>query len=919
MKRLLLVDSYYLFYRSHYAMVRHPLINSKGEETSVIVGFLNTLCALLQKRVYDWVIVTMDSKKKTFRHAAYPEYKANRPPMPQPLRDQIEFLIPLIEDMGLKIVAKPGFEADDLIATYTTIAQQHQTPITTDIFANDKDITQVISPHTSLISIDKTTQNIIEKTPQSIQERYGLLPQQINDYLALMGDTSDNVPGVPGVGKVTASALIKEHHSLENLYANLNHVTPSSLQKKLSQHKHLAFLSKQLTRLETKIPDLSDLNHMHPSLIEFERVHQKLEQKECKQIQKRFFTPKPSQALTLPEHLHALLSKQQNLPFQENVLLQSNPLSYERTPIQSPADMKNVVIPLCQKTQCFAFDIETTSLDPYDAQMVAIVIVPSKERSFYIRFLTHQKNVLSDYLPLLKSLLEDPQIQKIGHHLKFEYAVLKQRYNITLQGPLQDTLLLEYLLHPIKNTYTLSSIVQSTFDHPKPTYKELLGNHASILDIPPKELQEYTFQDGEYTYAIHQKQNEHLQVLSPKTQAVYHTIDMPLTPILAQMELQGVCLDSAYLKQLEDSMHQSLKHVEQQIIELAGQPFNISSTKQLQKVLFTDLCISPIRKTKTGYSTDNKVLQRLAPKHEIAALILQQRHLAKLLNTYITVLPKLIHPKTKRLHTHYSQTTTATGRLSSHDPNLQNIPIKSKEGQQIRQAFICPPNDKVVSLDYSQVELRILAALSQDAMLLHAYSNEIDIHLQTAKVLFAVPPHDLQEHHRRIAKTVNFSVIYGVSAYTLAETLSLTPHEAKLFIDKYFEFYPKVKIFRESILEQARQTRVVETHYGRQRPVKDILSQNFTVRSHAERIAFNSVIQGTAADVIKIAMQAIHRAITTQNLPITMVMQIHDELVFYIPEKDLSQTVSILQGLMQKIKPFESLLQVKTTISDHLE
>ena len=480
-----------------------------------------------------------------------------------------------------------------------------------------------------------------------------------------------------------------------------------------------------------------------------------------------------------------------------------NPLQFERTIIQTPKDFQSL-LGRSKEQKTITFDIETTSLDPYEATIVAMVFVLPSNHSFYLRLQMEEKKnspYISDYLILMKQLMEDPSIQKIGHNLKFEYSVLKQAYRISMRGTLQDTMLLEYLLHPAKIYYNLEAVLMSTFDIDKKSYRDLVKEHEKILDIPPEQLQEYTFQDGEYTWKLYLEQQKMYHQLGMAMQKIYTEMDIPLLLVLARMELNGTAIDVSYLQSLQQSMRGDLKELEEQIIDLAGKPFNINSTKQLQHILFEHLGIPPLRKTKTGYSTDTRVLHKLASQYNIASLLLQQRRLAKLLNTYIEVLPTLVNPHTKKLHTHYSQITAATGRLSSHSPNLQNIPIKTPEGKQIRRAFISPEGTKVVSLDYSQVELRLLAKLSKDPVLLETYLQNKDIHLQTASLLFGMPENEVNDDQRRIAKTVNFSVIYGVSAYTLSEELSLTPRQAQFFIDCYFEAYKGVKQYIQTVLE----------------------------------------------------------------------------------------------------------------------
>ena len=908
MRKLLLIDGYGAFYKSYFAFIKNPLKNQKGEETSVIYGFLNTFYKLLSITDYDLVIIALDSKGKTFRHDLDKNYKAQRPPMPDALKVQIGFLVKLLKDMGIPCINAQGFEADDIIGTYASTAVNEK--IETFIFSTDKDLMQLINQTTQLIAFDQKTNQLVTKDAQSVKDKFLVLPENMIDYLALTGDRSDNIPGVQGIGPKSATKLVEDYKSLEQIYANLETIKNKSIQKKLFANKKNAFLSKKLVMIEKNMDSIPPLSSLNLKKINLKNVNKKLSDKECFNLLKLYQFPK--------ENIH------ENIDFDGTLLeLIKNPPKTTKIATKTPVFKRSLIktkedfdwfLTLAKKEKLIIFDLETTSLDSFEAKLIAVVFVFPSHLSFYLAFQTKTQNYLPIFLQPFKDLMEDESIKKIGHNLKYEYSILKEQ-NITLKGLAQDTMLREYIINPIKSHYNLENLIKQYFGIEKKNYQELEKEYESIWDIPEKDLETYTFEDGEYTCLLYQAQEKKL---SEEITKPYYLIDIPLITVLAHMELEGVLIDSLYLQKISKEMSLELEEIEKKIHDLAEEEFNINSTKQLQKILFEKLAIKPVKKTKTGYSTDTDVLKKLSYKYPLANFLLKHRKFSKLLNTYINALPKMINPHTDKIHTSYSQIIAATGRLSSHNPNLQNIPIKTKEGRNIRKAFIAPKGYKVVSIDYSQVELRILAQLSKDTILLKAYENNQDIHLETASLLFKTAPEMINEDQRRIAKTINFSVIYGISAYALSEDLGITREEAKHFIDLYFEHYKKVTQYIQYIIEQTRKTLFVKTFYGRKRPVLDINASQFHIRSRAERIAFNNVIQGTAADIIKLSMIEIDQQIKRSQIKANMIMQIHDELVFYIKEEVLNETIKKISKCMTDVKPFEKILDVNITCEDYL-
>ena len=922
MKSVLIIDSYYNFYKIHYAFHRKPLFNKKGEPTSVIHGFLTLLFGLLQSRSYDLIIFASDVKGPTFRHKLDADYKANRPPMPHELKEQIDFLLNLIEDLGFTVLQRAGYEADDVIGTCVNLAREKNYNV--EILSADKDIMQFVSDKISLISLDKTTGEYKLSSTEEVEKKFSIKPHEIVDYLALIGDASDNVPGVAGIGPKSASKLINEYHTLEAIYENMDAIKNLSLRKKLLDGKEEAFLSKKLVTVEQFLSEIK-LDDCKTAPVDKKIVYEKLASKECVKILERLGLDEVStnetkeDLLTLLKNSSLRKSSSASTVGSNNKanIAQEKVSKYIREVITNPKRLAEIVA-IAKKEKRLAFDLETTSLDPLTTDIVACVLVipmrdVDKNLSFYLRLKTREVDNFAEYKSSLVDILSDESIIKIGHNLKFEYMVLKQK-GIQLDGWWEDTILREYLIDTNRLSYKLESLIRDYFGVEKKTYKELEKDYKNIFDIPASDLESYTFEDGEYTLDIYSAQNKKISQTEVK---LYREIEMPLIKVLAAMETRGVVIDEKYLKFLADETHTKFDQVEAEIIELAGEDFNINSTKQLQYILFDKLGIAPIKKIKTGYSTDSSVLEKLSRVHPIAEKLVKHRQLSKLLNTYIEVLPKLVHPLTHRLHTNYSQTVAATGRLSSNHPNLQNIPIKDAEGRKIRRAFIAPPGYKVVSIDYSQVELRILAKMARDQKLLAIYQHDKDIHLQTASLIFGEEENKITADKRNIAKTINFSVMYGISAYALSDELGVSMKEAKMFIDLYFQNYPGVSQYIQTVIKQAEASGYVTTYYGRRRNIDGLHASQKFIRARARRIAFNSVIQGTASDVIKIAMLNIENDTITGSLDVEMVMQVHDELIFYIKESLVNEMIPKIETHLIQVKPFDDILQVNVAIDSH--
>ncbi len=916
MKKLILVDTFGVLFRSYFAFGAKPLINSKGEETSVLFGFFNTLYRLIKERPFDAFACVLDMPGPTFRDAIDKNYKAHRPETPDSLKKQIVETIKLLPLLGVPHVGRSGYEADDVIATLSTRAAKAGWKV--EIVSSDKDLCQLVDDSVCLLQNDKKTNEWLEFGPSQVKEKWGVPPTGIVDLFSLIGDTSDNVPGVKGIGPKTAVKLFESYPTLDELYQNVEKVKPDGVREKLIQDKASAYLSKRLVTAETNVPEVPPFEALLFEKFDQTKALDDLLQLELTRVIRNWGLDQEGlgEGFTLKD----LTKKGASTSKSSTKLAKENSPSTSVTPTQTSANtsltpftrkvvsLKELpeVIKCAEEEKLFVFDLETTGLDSNTAELVAIIFVFGNGKSFYLRTLTSEKNENADALKKLKKTFEDPTIGKIGHNLKFETTMLAA-WGITLKGQTFDTMLAAYLTDSNRSGYNLESLVHHYFGYEKKTYSETFGKDTNLLMVEASVLETYTFEDGEYTWRLYEKLKPQV---NGKEKEFFESIEMPLIPVLSIMERTGVVLDLPLLKKLSSEMGDELVGLEKNIHQEAGEIFNINSTKQLQEILFVKKGIKPVKKNKTGFSTDVEVLEKLAPDYPIANFLLRYRLLTKLKSTYIDALPELISPVSGRVHTSYNQAVAATGRLSSNNPNLQNIPIKEKEGRAIRRAFTAPSGFCLASFDYSQVELRILAHLSKDERLLKAYSQNRDIHRETGTLLFNKKDDAITDDERRIAKTINFSVIYGISAFSLGADLGLPTKEAQGFIDAYFAGYPGVRKMIDEVVAQAREDGFVSSYYGRRRPVVEINSTNHNLRSHAERLSFNTVIQGTASDIIKIAMIDIQKAIDIKKLKAAMVMQVHDELVFYVRPDEIMDQVPAISHHMKNIPPFENILDV---------
>lgn len=914
---LILVDGSSYLYRAYHAFP--PLTNSAGEPTGAMYGVLNMLRSLLLQYKPSHVAVVFDAKGKTFRDELFEHYKSHRPPMPDDLRAQIEPLHQMVKAMGLPLLAVSGVEADDVIGTLALEAGKLGRPVL--ISTGDKDMAQLVTPDVTLIN----TMNNTILGPEEVNEKYGIPPELIIDFLALMGDSSDNIPGVPGVGEKTAQALLQGLGGIKAIYENLDKVADLSfrgaktMSAKLEQNKEVAFLSYQLATIKTDVEldvTCDQLNVSEPAVEELLGLFRHYEFK-------RWITD-------LEEGVW-LQGKKSSAATQKAVAEK-----VEQQEVASVLSSDGYVTILDEETfaqwlkklqasDVFAFDLETDALDTISANIIGLSFAVAAGEAAYLP-------VAHDYLDAppqldrnqvlaqLKPLLEDPRVLKVGQNLKFDRGVLKN-YDIELAGIKFDTMLESYMLNSVGGKHDMDSLAQRWLNHKTVTFTEIAGkgkNQLTFNQIALEEAGHYAAEDADVTLQLHQKMWPELEQ-QPGPKNVFETIEMPLVTVISRIERNGVLIDQGILASHSKELTTRLAELEQKAHELAGEPFNLSSTKQLQTILFEKQGIKPTKKTPGGApSTSEEVLAELALDYPLPKVILEHRGLSKLKSTYTDKLPLMINPHSGRVHTSYHQAVTATGRLSSSDPNLQNIPVRNEEGRRIRQAFIAPAGHRIVAADYSQIELRIMAHLSQDKGLLKAFAEGQDIHRATAAEVFSTPLDNVSNEQRRSAKAINFGLIYGMSAFGLSRQLNIGAGEAKKYMDLYFERYPGVLQYMESTRQQASEQGYISTLDGRRLYLPDINSGNAIRRKAAERAAINAPMQGTAADIIKRAMIAVDEWLLAQKTPeVKMIMQVHDELVFEVQENAVESASKKIRELMENSMKLDVPLRVDIGVGDN--
>ena len=897
---LILVDGSSYLYRAYHAFP--PLTNSAGEPTGAMYGVLNMLRSLILQYQPTHAAVVFDAKGKTFRDELFEHYKSHRPPMPDDLRAQIEPLHEMGKAMGLPLLAVSGVEADDVIGTLAREAEKAGRPVL--ISTGDKDMAQLVTPGITLIN---TMTNTV-LGPEEVVTKYGVPPGLIIDFLALMGDSSDNIPGVPGVGEKTAQALLQGLGGLNTLYAEPEKIAELSFRgaknmaAKLEQNKEVAYLSYQLATIKTDVElelTCEQLEVQQPIADTLLNLFKKYEFK-------RWITD-----LEGGKWLQAKGAKPATKP-QETVVVEAEAevsaavLSFDNYVTILDEDVLNEWIAKLKKASVFAFDTETDSLDNISANLVGLSFATEPGVAAYVPvahdYLDAPAQISRDRaLELLKDLLEDEKVQKVGQNLKYDRGIL-QNYGIELRGIAFDTMLESYTLDSVAGRHDMDSLSDRWLKHKTITFEEIAGkgkNQLTFNQIDLEQAGRYAAEDADVTLQLHLKMWPELQKNAGPLN-IFQNIEIPLVPVLSRVERNGVNIDPAVLHKHSEEIALRLAELEKKAHEIAGEPFNLSSTKQLQTILFEKQGIKPLKKTPGGApSTSEEVLEELALDYPLPKVILEHRGLSKLKSTYTDKLPLMINPKTGRVHTSYHQAVTATGRLSSTDPNLQNIPVRNEEGRRIRQAFIAPKDYVIVSADYSQIELRIMAHLSRDKGLLSAFAEGKDIHRATAAEVFGLPLESVSNEQRRSAKAINFGLIYGMSAFGLSRQLNIPRKESQKYMDLYFERYPGVLDYMERTRAQAKEQGYVETLEGRRLYLPDIKSSNAARRAGAERAAINAPMQGTAADIIKRAMIAVDAWLQTEKPRVKMIMQVHDELVFEVHKDDVDAVSQKIHELME--------------------
>ena len=899
---LILVDGSSYLYRAYHAFP--PLTNSAGEPTGAMYGVLNMLRSLILQYQPSHAAVVFDAKGKTFRDELFEHYKSHRPPMPDDLRAQIEPLHKMVKAMGLPLMAVSGVEADDVIGTLAREAEKMGRPVL--ISTGDKDMAQLVTPGITLIN---TMTNTI-LGPEEVVTKYGVPPELIIDFLALMGDSSDNIPGVPGVGEKTAQALLQGLGGLDTLYSEQDKIAgltfrgAKTMAAKLEQNKEVAYLSYQLATIKTDVElDLTceQLQVQQPAAEELLSLFKQYEFKRwITDLEAgKWLQAKGARSATKPKE--TLVVDAEEEPEEEASILSSE--HYET--ILDEAQLQ-VWIEKLKQAPVFAFDTETDSLDNVSANMVGLSFATEPGVAAYVPvahdYLDAPEQISRErVLELLKPILEDEKALKVGQNLKFDRGIL-QNYGIELRGIAFDTMLESYILDSVAGRHDMDSLSDRWLKHKTVTFEQIAGkgkNQLTFNQIALEEAGHYAAEDADVTLQLHLKMWPKLQKDAGPLN-VFQNIEMPLVPVLSRIERNGVKIDPAVLHKHSEEIALRLNELEQKAHEIAGEPFNLSSTKQLQTILFEKQGIKPLKKTPGGApSTSEEVLEELALDYPLPKVILQYRGLAKLKSTYTDKLPLMINPKTGRVHTSYHQAVAATGRLSSTDPNLQNIPVRNEEGRRIRQAFIAPQDYVIVSADYSQIELRIMAHLSRDKGLLTAFAEGQDIHRATAAEVFGMSLESVTGEQRRSAKAINFGLIYGMSAFGLSRQLNIPRKESQKYMDLYFERYPGVLQYMESTRAQAKEKGYVETLDGRRLYLPDIKSSNAARRAGAERAAINAPMQGTAADIIKRAMIAVDAWLEKEQPRVRMIMQVHDELVFEVHKDDVESVSKKIHELME--------------------
>lgn len=900
--KLFLIDAYALIYRSYYAFIKNPRINSKGVNTSAIFGFINTLEDILKREQPTHIAVAFDPKGPTFRHEAFEQYKAQREETPEVIRQSVPVIKEIIQAYRIPILEVPYYEADDVIGTVAKQAASEGFEVY--MMTPDKDYGQLVADHIYMYRPKFGGDYEVLGVPEVLEKYQLTSTAQVIDLLGLMGDTADNIPGCPGVGEKTAQKLLAEFGSIENLLANTDKLKGAQ-KKKVEENVEQIRFSKFLATIKTDVPitfDAAQCKRVAPDEDRLVELYTELEFK-------TFINRLKGESAASPASKEPAAAVQFDLfaiepaaePETSSLAdIQTTPHSYYL------ADTAEKQIALCEqllREKSFAFDTETEGLDPLTAALVGMSFAIREQEAWYVPVPANREEA-TDIVLRLAPALQHPEIEKVGQNIKFDILALR-KYGVRVKGPLFDTMIAHYLLNP-ELRHGMDYLAETYLKYKTVPIEDLIGpkgkKQASMRIVPIEQIKEYAAEDADVTLRL--KHYFAPLLKQEDVETLFFEMEMPLIYVLAEMEATGVKLDTEALKQSSEVLSQQLIALEQSIYELAGQTFNINSTKQVGEILFDKLKLDEkAKKTKTGgYSTSEEVLEKIRGKHPIVGKLLEYRGIKKLLSTYIDALPALIHPETGKIHTSFNQAVTATGRLSSTNPNLQNIPVRDELGREIRKAFIADDDDCIFfSADYSQIELRLMAHLSNDPHMVEAFCSGADIHAATAAKIYGIPVEEVTSDMRRKAKTANFGIIYGISVFGLAERLGIPRAESKELIDGYFQTYPRVKEYMEESIRVAKEKGYVETLFKRKRFLPDINSHNAVVRGYAERNAINAPIQGSAADIIKLAMIHIHQQFEAEHLKSRMILQVHDELNFNVRKEEFDRVKEIVLDCMEHV------------------
>ena len=906
-KKLYLLDGMALAYRAHFAFINSRLKNSEGIATGPILGFANTLVKLLEEEEPTHIAVAWDTHAPTFRHEIDEEYKANRPPQPDELRVGIPLIKKMVSKFGIKNIEQDGYEADDIIGTIAYNAQAEH--VDAFMITPDKDFMQLVDDHVTMVKPDNKNGGFIIIDREGVKDYFGVYPDKVIDVLAMIGDTSDNIPGVPGIGKKGAPKLVNKYGSLEKAIEEAPNMKAKRAREGLTEYSDQALQAKHMVTIKTDVPNVEDWRKFEWDGPDKKELGLFFKRMEFRTLTRKYLGEEPGgQGQLFGEPNTDNGSNNKVSSFDKDVVIYRTAVTKE--------EIAGVVKQL-QNADELCFDTETSSADPLSATLVGISLCAAAESAWYIPVNVEGALQFDEIRELLEPLFNSKSL-KIAHNYKFDYIILS-RAGVEINGPVFDTMVAAYLIDSSQRL-KMDTLSKTYLGYEPIPIEDLIGKgkgQKSMADIPFEDIANYACEDADITYRLYEILKEKLD--EDELLKIAETVEFPLIEVLAEMEQNGVHIDKEMLASFSEELTKDLEELETEIFERTGEEFNLNSPQQLGTILFEKMDLPAGKKTKTGqYSTSESVLSKLAVEYEVPSLVLDYRSLKKLLSTYVDALPKLINPETGRIHTDFNQTVAATGRLSSSNPNLQNIPIRTKRGREIRKAFIPKERYKMLAADYSQVELRVIASISGDENMIEAFKNGEDIHSRTAKEIFNLDSIDeVTADHRRKAKEVNFGIPYGVSAYGLASRLGISNNEGKEMIDQYFERFPGIQKYIDETIQFAKENEFVSTLLGRRRYIPDINSRNWNVRGFAERMAINMPIQGTAADIIKLAMIHIQKFIKDENLKSRMLLQVHDELIFDIAPEEEQDVPAKIKDLMESAYELDVPLDVEMGLADN--